>query len=156
MGGTVDIDEVSGCTCLRVRRAARRLTQLYDQALKPSGLTVNQFGVMANLFGAALHGEQFLPIGILAGRLSMHPTTLNRDLKPLLAQGLVADMAKPRDRRMRAVGITRKGRTRFGAAIPLWREAQRAVEAALGAGGTRDLNALLEAVAGQPRGPSGE
>jgi len=29
-------------------------------------------------------------IGALAERLGMHPTTLNRDLKPLKAQGLVA------------------------------------------------------------------
>lgn len=36
-----EIRAIMGCTCLRMRRAARRVTQLYDHALEPAGLTVN-------------------------------------------------------------------------------------------------------------------
>src|SRR5258708_7941299 len=103
----IDLREISNCSCLRVRRTARRLTRLYDQALEPAGLTVNQFGLLANLHGA---GSAGLSMGALADRLGMDPTTLNRDLKPLRADGLVRDAADPRDRRGRPVRLTSQGR----------------------------------------------
>ena len=44
MTDPIDLREVSGCTCLHARRIARQLTQAYDGALAPVGVTVNQFG----------------------------------------------------------------------------------------------------------------
>ena len=41
--------ELRNCTCSRLRRAGRRVTQLYDQALGPAGLTIGQFGLLAYL-----------------------------------------------------------------------------------------------------------
>jgi len=146
MGNATDIDirEVAGCTCLRARRATRHLTQIYDRALQPAGLTVNQFGLLAKLLGATLSGHRSLPIGALAARLGMHPTTLNRDLKPLLTQKLVAVTADPGDRRVRAVRLTGKGRAKLVKAVPFWRRAQQRVEEALGADSLRALNTLLD------------
>jgi len=147
MTDPIDIREVSGCACLRVRHAARQLTQSYDLALEPVGLTVNQFGLLAKLYGATQGGLAGLPIGVLADRVGMHPTTLNRDLKPLMVQNLVADAAAPGDRRVRAVTITPKGRTRLRKAIPFWRQAQNRLEGALGGEAARALNDLLELTA---------
>jgi DNA-binding MarR family transcriptional regulator len=144
MADSIDLREVSACTCLRMRAAARQLTQLYDQALAPAGLTVNQFGLLAKLYGATRGGSGGLAIGALAERLGMHPTTLNRDLKPLKAQGLVADARAASDRRVRPVTITGKGSARLRKAIPLWRSAQWQLEQALGAEATRVLNSLTE------------
>jgi DNA-binding MarR family transcriptional regulator len=144
MADPIDIREVSGCTCLRARRVARQLTGAYDEALKPVGLTVNQFGVLAKLYGATRGGPTGLPIGALADRVGMHPTTLNRDLKPLKAQNLIADAVEGSDRRIRAVIITPKGLAKLRKAIPLWRRAQKRLEAALGAEATRALNDLLD------------
>jgi DNA-binding MarR family transcriptional regulator len=149
MADLIDIREVSGCTCQRVRRLARQLTQAYDQALAGTGLTVNQFGLLARLYGTTQGGRASLSIGALAERLGMHPTTLNRDLRPLKAQRLVADAADPGDRRIRAVTITRRGRARLARALPSWRRAQKRLEAALGARGTRGLNAMLDRAAGK-------
>jgi DNA-binding MarR family transcriptional regulator len=144
MADPIDLREVSGCTCLRARRVARQLTGAYDEALKPVGLTVNQFGVLAKLYGATRGGPTGLPIGALADRVGMHPTTLNRDLKPLKAQNLIADAVEGSDRRIRAVIITPKGLAKLRKAIPLWRRAQKQLEAALGAEATRALNDLLD------------
>jgi len=47
MAHGVDTYELSGCIFMRVRRVARRLTQLYDRALEPSGLTATQYNVLA-------------------------------------------------------------------------------------------------------------
>ena len=144
MADPIDLREVSGCTCLRARRLARQLTAAYDRALKPVGLTVNQFGVLAKLYGATRGSPTGLAIGALADRVGMHPTTLNRDLKPLKAQDLIADAVEGSDRRVRAVIITAKGLAKLRKAIPLWRRAQKRLEAALGAEPTRALNELLD------------
>jgi DNA-binding MarR family transcriptional regulator len=144
MTAAIDISVVSRCTCLSARRATRHLTQVYDHALKPAGLTVSQFGLLANLYGAALSGRRSLSIGALAAQLGMDPTTLNRNLKPLTAQGLVADAADGKDRRTRSVHLTAKGRARLRKAVPLWQGAQERIEAALGGEATAALNNLLQ------------
>ena len=46
-----ELRKIMECTCLRMRRATRLVTQLYDHALGPSGLTVSQFGLLAYLLG---------------------------------------------------------------------------------------------------------
>ncbi|HEY6254518.1 MAG TPA: MarR family winged helix-turn-helix transcriptional regulator [Xanthobacteraceae bacterium] len=147
MADPIDLREVSGCTCLRARRVSRQLTQSYDRALQPVGLTVNQFGVLAKLYGATQGGRTGLPIGVLAERLGMHPTTLNRDLKPLKGQNLIADRVDATDRRVRAVTITRKGRAKLAKAVPFWRRAQKRLEETLGAEATRALNDFLDLTA---------
>jgi len=139
-----DLREVMGCTCLRARRAARRLTQIYDHVLEPAGLTVTQFGLLATLSGAALAGPAVPSIGAIAERLDMDPTTLNRNLKPLKARGLVKDLSDPSDGRVRIVQITEKGQRELSNAISLWRQAHRKVQGALGRKTSADLNEIID------------
>jgi MarR family len=79
-----------------------------------------------------------------AERMGLDPTTLNRNLKPLEAQGFVADTADPTDRRVRVLQITHKGANKLGETVPFWRQAQARVEKALGSEATLALNALLD------------
>ena len=144
----IDIREVSTCLCLRVRRTARSLTSLYDAALEPLGLTINQFGLLAQLYGAAEAGRAFLSMGALAERIGMDPTTLNRSLKPLVAGGFVRDVDSEGDRRVRAVSITPKGRAQLVRAVAPWRSVQSRVETALGSRSAEALSALLDRAAG--------
>src|SRR5262245_56222487 len=102
MADEINIKEVSGCICLRLRRAARQVSQIYDRELQPAGVTVNQFGVLAILYGSSLQGHRSLAVGTLANRIGKHATTLNRDLKLLRAQGLVSVAADPADHRVHA------------------------------------------------------
>jgi DNA-binding MarR family transcriptional regulator len=139
-----DIREVAGCTCLRLRRTTRRVTQVYDHLLEPTGLTVNQFGLLAHLYGVSVARPEGLAIGALAERIGTDPTTLNRSLKPLQALDLVSDAIHPRDRRVRTLSITSKGRGRLQRAVPFWREAQAQVEDALGVEAIVALNGLLD------------
>jgi DNA-binding MarR family transcriptional regulator len=62
----------------------------------------------------------------------MDPTTLNRNLKPLKARGLVKDLSDPSDARLRIVQITEQGRREFNDAMALWRQAHSDVEQTLG------------------------
>ena len=140
----VSVEEIAGCTCLRMRRAARRVTQVYDQQLARARLTGNQFGLLGHLYGTSLREPSGLSIGALAERVGMDPTTLNRNLKPLQRQGLVDAAPDPADGRARLVRITEAGRRRLEKAVPLWRQAQGRVEAALGVKSMVKLNDLLD------------
>jgi len=140
----IDMREVQGCTCTRLRSTTRSVTQLYDHLLGPAGITVGQFGILARLYGAGLRGRTALSIGALADQLGMDPTNLTRNLKPLIAAGLVQDGRDANDRRVRTVSLAAIGRNRLTEAMPLWREAQRRIEAALGVEAMLALNGLLD------------
>ena len=139
----VDVREIAQCSCLRLRRISRRMTQIYDRALEPEGLTVNHFGILGRLYGARLRNET-VSISMLADRLGMDPTTLNRSLKPLEKVSLIADRSDPKDRRVRAVVITDAGIDKLALVVPLWRSAQANIDSALGIDTSVALNGLLE------------
>ena len=139
-----ELRKIMGCTCMRMRRATRRVTQLYDHALEPSGLTVSQFGLLAYLLGASQAPSNASSIGTIAEWLGMDPTTLNRNLKPLVAKSLVRNAADSADGRVRVVQITEKGRRALLKAVPFWQSAQTRVDKTLGPQVTAELNELLD------------
>jgi DNA-binding MarR family transcriptional regulator len=140
---SVDVEEIAGCTCLRLRRASRKLTQIYDRLLGIAGLTVNQFGLLAQLYGADVKSTG-LSMGAIADRLGLDPTTLNRNLKPLHLQGLVKDAIDAADHRVHIIRITEKGRRTLERAMPFWRQAQGQVSRVLGEEAIGALNGLLD------------
>ena len=129
------------CTGAMLRRTTRRLTQVYDQALKPAGLRLTQYSILAHVSEA-----DGLSVTELAERLTMERTTLTRNLRPLERAGLIR-VVPGADRRSRAVRITTSGRSRFEQAIPLWREAERSIRRALGRDQTAELRRLLDVAA---------
>lgn len=120
---------VIGATCLvlHVRRAARRLGRLYDDALRPVGLTNGQFSLMSML--AAKQDWAMQP---LADALALDQSSLTAAMKPLLRRGLVALEQGVADRRVRRLGLTAEGSALHSDARTLWRAAQRDAEALLG------------------------
>lgn len=114
------------CACFNLRRAARAVTQAYDEALRPSGIRATQFSVLA---GLALEGSRTMTA--LADAMGMDRTTLTRNLKPLLKDGLV-EMVEGSDRRQRRVGLTGRGMEALERALPMWRRAQARVVDGLG------------------------
>jgi DNA-binding MarR family transcriptional regulator len=131
----------AGCTCLRLRKASRRVSQIYDRALEPCGLTVTQYGLLGHV--AALDG---IGIGALADRMVMDPTTLTRNLKPLLKQALIVLLPDRRDRRARRLHLTGDGRRTLARAKPAWKRAQFHLEQVLGERDAPALNAVLDRV----------
>src|SRR5258706_7401117 len=96
MIGGVDCRDVAGCTCLRLRRAGRMATQIFDAHLQPAGLTIGQFGIMTQIYGSSLSRPP-MTMKELSNAIGMDPTTLNRTLKPLEAQRLVGTNPDGRD-----------------------------------------------------------
>lgn len=141
----IDMREIADCTCAPLRRATRRITQLYDHALAPVDLTISQFGLLAYLYSAKKQRSKGLTIKVLAEMQGMDSSTLIRNLKPLETRGWVSDKPDPEDGRARIVAITASGTTKFNEAIPLWRKAQDGVKQKLGAASAKELRGLLDA-----------
>ena len=114
------------CACGRLRRAARALTQLYDDAMAPAGLRITQFSLLRTLAASGA-----LRISDLAERLLLDRTALSRNLDPLVAQGLV-DIVPGRDARTREAALTKKGAAAVKTATVYWADAQKEVAARLG------------------------
>jgi DNA-binding MarR family transcriptional regulator len=129
----------SSCACLNVRQASRVISQLYDDALRPAGLRVTQFGVLV----AAGATEEGMLIGELADRIVLDRTTLTRNLAVLESDGLVVIRPTPDDARARRVSLSAKGRRALERAMPLWESVQDRLRTELGADGWDRLAASL-------------
>ena len=130
-----------GCTCLSLRKASRRVSQIYDRILATAGVTVTQYALLGHL--AAFDG---IGVAALAEKLIMDPTTLTRNLRPLERRGLLAIKTDHHDKRSRRLHLTASGRKAFGDAKPAWARAQRQIEQALGEREIPLLNAALNRV----------
>ncbi|MGO9136039.1 MAG: MarR family winged helix-turn-helix transcriptional regulator [Methylovirgula sp.] len=140
----INLREVADCTCARLQRTTRRVTQIYDRALAPVDLTVNQFGLLARLYGARLLQRDGMSIKALADMLGMDSSTLTRNLKPLEARGLIDSAIDPNDGRARLIAITAAGTAKLAQALPHWRSAQREVKRQLGSAASGELRTLLD------------
>lgn len=129
---------VGHCTCGVLRRAARKVTQAYDRALRPVGIKLSQYSVLA-----FVRQDDGLSITELAERLEMDRTTLTRNLRPMERAGWIEIGPGP-DRRSRAVGVTEAGHRVFEAAFPLWQAAERQLRRDLGRDTAEDLRRLLD------------
>jgi DNA-binding MarR family transcriptional regulator len=106
---------------------------------------------LAYLLGASRAPSNASSIGTIAEWLGMDPTTLNRNLKPLVAKGLVRIAPDSADGRVRVVRITEKGQRALLKAVPHWRSAQAQVAKMLGPKATAELNELLDTSASSLR-----
>ena len=140
------LEPAQGCVCFNIRKSARAITQLYEDALRPTGLRATQFTLLVatRVMGTAT-------ISGLAKVLVMDRTTLTRNLKPLEKQGFVRILPGKEDRREREVTLTITGQETLTEALPLWKTVQESVTEALGQGRVtrllKDLSATVDLVA---------
>ena len=132
-------DGIGACTALKVRKLARKVTQIYDEALAPHGLTVGQIGLLASL-----RRREGIAVGLLAERLSADASTVSRLLRPLEAAGFLAIEADPTDRRARLVRLADAGAEKRRDAAAGWAAAQDRVREALGDGRLATLHFILD------------
>ena len=140
----MNLTDPANCLCFNLRKAARALTQSYDAALKPAGITAPQFSLLS-----ALARQAPVSLSDLAAALGMDRTTLTRNLKPLQRDGLVAS-AEGDDRRVRLLTLTMAGRARQTQAGPLWRAVQSKVAGTFGHEPADTLLAELNRSAARP------
>lgn len=126
------------CTCFRLRKLTRLVTQRYDRELAAAGLNLNQYSILKR----AARVPQ--AVGALAREIGMDRTTLSRDLKPLDAAGWIELVASEDDARQRLIHLTPAGKRVLAKAHPLWRKAQDDVDARLGSTHVQALHAHLD------------
>lgn len=127
------------CLCLHAQRAARALARRFDTALKPTGLTNQQFSLMM-----ALNRPEPPPMGPVARLLAMDRTTLTAALKPLSTRGWVLVEPDPKDRRGKRLRLTPAGSAALASAVPIWKEVHAAIEAAMSSNADVLRQGLLE------------
>ena len=91
------------CGSFNLRKAARAVTQMYDEILQPTGLRSTQVVLLV----------------LLAAE---HECSLSRSLQPLVRDGLVALVQA--GRRGKRVRLTPAGHHALRAAVPYWHQAQ--------------------------------
>jgi DNA-binding MarR family transcriptional regulator len=126
--------EIDQCSCFAVRKAARRVSRLYEDILQPTGLRITQFLILAVL--AKVSGAS---VNELAERLDLERTAMGKTLGPLQRDGLIQIEPSPVDGRSRIIKLTSKGNRVFHDAVPLWRQAQQQLAEL---NGTRWIGAL--------------
>jgi DNA-binding MarR family transcriptional regulator len=140
-----------GCTCFKLRSLTRRVTQLYDQVLAPSGLRVTQYSLIAS--ARRRDGMNPPTVSELAQRLFTDRTTLTRNLKPLIDAGFIK-VTSGADARSKAVIVTAKGETAYQAARPLWKDAQALMRERAGEARLAALHEIVASVLAQLDEPS--
>jgi DNA-binding MarR family transcriptional regulator len=129
------------CMCASLRRASRVLTQLYEDALRPTGLRATQFTVLQafSLAGEVTQGE-------LGQILAMDSTTLTRTLAIMGRSGWIAKR-HGEDRREWRMRLSKAGETQFKSSLPHWERAQTQVRNQLGGELSDNLMKLTQKIA---------
>jgi DNA-binding MarR family transcriptional regulator len=131
-----------------MRKASRRLTQLYDEALEPCGLRSTQLAILVEL---ARHTTTFPTMLELARSLVIDRSALGHNLKPLERDGLVALEEGDADRRRRHIRLTAKGKVKLAEGVPLWAKAQERFDQVFGKTKAMQLRATLLDIANDER-----
>lgn len=142
-------DGTEFCLCFQLRAAARRASALYADRLSPIGLGLPQYSLVGMAWACEKQNGRPPSITELAAALDLDRTTLSRNLKPMIAAGLV-EVAASGHGRAKLVRATQQGRAAYRAGVALWRAAQDAAHAALGGQFGNLMQALETTIAGLP------
>jgi DNA-binding MarR family transcriptional regulator len=139
MSETIGSRPESRCHCTALRKASRRISQLYDAALAESGLKTTQRAILAQI-----ERSEPTTVGALAEALVMDAGGLAHTLKPLGRDGLIKISADPQDRRTRRIRLTPAGRAKLEETDVLWEAAQRSFEKGFGAARAKALREAMQ------------
>ena len=130
----------SSCYCIVLRKASRRISALYDEALEPYGINIAQFSAIRNI-------NRNAPISLtdLGHKMELDRSTIGRNMKVLERMGLVASETG-KDQREAVLSLTPEGKTLLERTNPIWDAVQNRIEDRLGPDHARQLGELLEAI----------
>jgi DNA-binding MarR family transcriptional regulator len=128
------------CHCILLRKAARKVSSYYDEALAPLGVNIGQFSLLRNI-------NRLQPISLteLAAKVELDRSTVGRNTKVLARMGMVA-IGHGEDQREALLSLTEEGLALLQRGAPLWDSVQDDIEARLGEEKTKQLQELLAAL----------
>jgi DNA-binding MarR family transcriptional regulator len=136
------------CSATAMRKASRRLSQLYDEAMAASRIRSTQFAILSEL---DRHANEPPGMNELAEALVMDRSSLGHNLRPLERDGLVEVKEGDQDRRRRRIILTSRGKAKLAEARILWQVAQDRFNAVFGESNAAALRATLLSIARNPR-----
>src|SRR5471032_2766509 len=108
------------CNGATLRKATRRVTQLYDAVLAPCGLKMSQCSILASIDRA---GNPTM--SDLAHALILDRSALAHNMKPLERDGYVEQTRNESDGRSRRIRLTPAGQAKLTESNGLWWQADR-------------------------------
>ena len=132
------------CVARRLRQVNRTVTRLYDEALRPYGLTVNQLNILAVIIS-----EKQIRPGQLGQALGMEKSTISRTVDRMVGKGWLK-VAPGQDSRTQLLTVTHKGHHLLVSVTSIWDALQAGILT------TGDNNILDMLTVGEPSAESTE
>jgi DNA-binding MarR family transcriptional regulator len=144
------IVEQVACTNTALRRASRRLGQLYDEALAPTGLRATQLSLLSQIDAMTgppkPDGKVGPTLQDLAAELALRVSGITHAMTPLIRDGLVELRQDPEDARTKHAALTGEGIAKLAKAVEYWAIANRHVERVMGSLKTAKLRELADQI----------
>jgi DNA-binding MarR family transcriptional regulator len=137
-------DRIAGeCLAGRVRMLNRTITAIYDDALRPLGLTSGQLNILVFIArrGPVAPGE-------VARRLNMEKSTVSRNIKRMRENGWLIVRTADEGRGQNLV-LARQGKALLERSLPAWDEAQGRAREVLGRQGVESIRRIGNAMLGR-------
>ena len=133
-------DMAADCLAMRGRLIGRTVTSIYDDALRPLGITVGQLNILAVVVRLG-------PVspGTVARRLHIERSTMSRNAERMKRNGWLA-IGPGESATSQELTVTKAGRRVIEEAEPQWREAQGRARDILGAGGAEAIQKVGDAI----------
>jgi DNA-binding MarR family transcriptional regulator len=140
------VDRIAGeCLLRRARLLDRVLMGIYDHELRPFGLKATQLSLLVAV--AKMGPVRRIDMG---KRLHLEPSTLTRNLKIMLTNGWIQEIADGEDGRGLPIEITAQGRDLLNQIGPSWQKAQKRTQKRIGVAGATLLRKLTGNMIGLP------
>jgi DNA-binding MarR family transcriptional regulator len=133
---TVAQQMAQDCIAKRLRQVNRMVTRLYDEALRPLGLTVNQLNILATIVS-----QRQLQPGQLGRVLGMEKSTVSRTIERMAKKGWI-EIGPGHNGRTQLLKATQTGRQLLLKASPIWDTLQTSILGSMESGGLGLLGAL--------------
>ena len=127
-----------GCTNFKLKQLTRRVTRHYERFMEGAGLKITQFSLLSHVVALGPVGA-----GELAARMGLGPSSLTRNLQPLVDRGWL-ETRPGVDARSRIVAATAAGLAQRALAQKAWKRAQLALNEQLGLQRVAALHALID------------
>ncbi|MCG3719707.1 MarR family winged helix-turn-helix transcriptional regulator [Aliarcobacter butzleri] len=118
----METKKTSICHCTNMRQISRKITNIYDEFLKPSNLNVTQYSVLSNL-----KRVQPIKMNDFSKVVKLDRTTLVRNLKPLINLSLIEIKSIDKSK-AQLLELSQKGIELQNEGYKYWQKAQEYIE----------------------------
>ncbi|MFT7624521.1 MAG: DNA-binding MarR family transcriptional regulator [Myxococcota bacterium] len=130
----------SECLISRTRLLGRTLTKIYDDALRPLGMTAAQMNLLVVIANSGPIGQTDV------GRhLNMEKSTLSRNVERMRKQGWITKTGSGPGRGL-LLSLTAKGTDQIERSGPLWKSAQAETAELLGQADAASLKRIVDSL----------